>query len=267
MSKPFSVALPNRGLIHIEGEDRVSFLQGLISNDVAKAAPDNIIYACLLTPQGKFLHDFFIHAGDGFLLLDCEGGARAQDLYDRLIKFRLRAKVKISVEETHPVFSILSHPGPDPGSMDPDFRQDAKMDPRDSRLGYRTFQKPALEEKPFAEWDRLRISLTVPDGSRDLQLERATLLESHIDKLNGVDWNKGCYMGQELTARMHYRGLAKKHIYSVKIDGNAPAPFSDLANGGTMLSSCGDLGLALLKDENIFDFDYGPTIKPLASRT
>lgn len=254
MSKPFSVALPNRGLIHIEGEDRVSFLQGLVSNDVAKAEPDKIIYACLLTPQGKFLHDFFIHAGDGFLLLDCEGGARAQDLYDRLIKFRLRAKVKISVEETHPVYAVF-----DSGEGLPD--------PRHEKLGRRAFEKPALDEKPFAEWDRLRISLTIPDGSRDLQLERATLLESHIDKLNGVDWNKGCYMGQELTARMHYRGLAKKHIYSVKINGDAPAAFSDLSNGGTMLSSCGDYGLALLKDQNISDFDYGPTIKPLASRT
>ena len=259
MSKPFSVALPDRGLIHIEGEDRISFLQGLVSNDVAKAAPDNIIYSCLLTPQGKFLHDFFIHAGNGFLLLDCEGGARAQDLYNRLIKFRLRAKVKISVEEHHPVYAILSpsHPGLDPGSIDP----------RHPSLGYRTFQKPALDEKLFEDWDHLRLSLTIPDGSRDLQLERATLLESHIDKLNGVNWNKGCYMGQELTARMHYRGLAKKHIYTVKIDGAAPAPFSDLANGGTMLSSCGDLGLALLKDENVFGYDYGPIITPLASRT
>jgi folate-binding protein YgfZ len=108
----------------------------------------------------------------------------------------------------------------------------------------------------------LRISLTIPDGSRDLELERATLLESHIDKLNGVDWNKGCYMGQELTARMHYRGLAKKHIYTVKIDSIAPAPFSDLPNGGTMLSSCGDIGLAHLKDEKLYETDYG-TVKPL----
>jgi len=260
MSKAFSVFLPHRGLIHLEGEDRVPFLQGLVSNDVSKARPGNIVYACLLTPQGKFLHDFFIHAGDGFLLLDCEGGARAKDLYERLLKFRLRAKVKISMEEDHPVYAILpsSHPGLDPGSIDPDFRQDAiKEDPRDARLGYRTFQKPALDEKPFEEWDRLRISLCIPDGSRDLQLERATLLESHIDKLNGVDWDKGCYMGQELTARMHYRGLAKKHIYTVKITGNAPAPFTDLPNGGTMLSSCGDVGLALLKDDKVHETDYG----------
>ncbi len=249
MSKPFSVALPDRGLIHIEGEDRKSFLQGLVTNDMEKVSPDRITYACLLTPQGKFLHDFFIHEGDGFLLLDCEGGARAQDLYDRLNKFRLRAKVKISVEETHPVYAVFG------GS-------EGLPDPRHEKLGRRSFEKPDTEEKPFSEWDRLRISLTVPDGSRDLGLERATLLESHIDRLNGIDWQKGCYMGQELTARMHYRGLAKKHIHTVRIEGTAPAPFSDLPNGGTMLSSCGDLGLALLKDEKLYETDYG-SVKPL----
>lgn len=235
MSKPFYVSLPARGLIHIEGEDRVSFLQGLVSNDVSKAAAGAIQYSCLLTPQGKFLYDFFLHTGDGFLLLDCEGGARAKDLYDRLTKFRLRAKVKISVEENNAVYAVF---GSDVGLPDP----------RHAQMGRRTFEKPDLEEKPFEEWDRLRISLCVPDGSRDAELEKSTLLEVHIDKLNGIDWNKGCYMGQELTARMYYRGLAKKHLYTVTFKDTAPAPFSDLPNGGQMRSSCGDIGLALLKD-------------------
>lgn len=235
MSKPFYVTLPDRGLIHLEGEDRISFLNGLVSNDVAKSSSGAIRYSCLLTPQGKFLHDFFIHAGDGFLLLDCEGGNRARDLYDRLNKFRLRAKVKISVEENHPVYAVF---GGDEGLPDP----------RHAGMGRRTFEKPDFDEKPFSEWDRLRISLCIPDGSRDIELEKSTLLEVHIDKLNGIDWKKGCYMGQELTARMHYRGLAKKHLYTVTFKDSAPAPFSDLPNGGQMRSSCGDIGLALLKD-------------------
>lgn len=238
MSKPFYVKLPNRGLVHIEGEDRVTFLQGLVSNDVAAAAPGKIIYACLLTPQGKFLHDFFIHAGDGFLLLDCEGGDRAKDLYERLLKFRLRSKVQLSVEETVPVYAVF---GSDTGISDP----------RHADLGNRSFEKPDLEERPFEDWDHLRISLAIPDGSRDMEIERSTLLECGIDKLNGIDWNKGCYMGQELTARTHYRGLVKKHLYTVKIDGKAPPPFTDLPNGGSMRSSCGSLGLALMKDDDV----------------
>lgn len=246
MSKAFYVTLPARGLIHIEGEDRVSFLNALVSNDVSKAGAGILVYACLLTPQGKFLHDFFVHAGDGFLLLDCEGGARAQDLYDRLSKYKLRAKVKLSVEENHPVYAILppSIPPASGGAWG------GAADPRDSRLGHRTFEKPDLEEQPFEAWDRLRISLCIPDGSRDMGVERATLLESRIDTLHGIDWDKGCYIGQELTARMHYRGLAKKHLCTVKIDGAAPPPFTDLPDGAQMRSSCGDLGIALMKDES-----------------
>ncbi len=234
MSKPFYVKLENRGLVHIEGEDRKSFLDGLVSNDLKKAAPDSLLYACLLTPQGKFLHDFFIHEGGDFLLLDCEGGERAKDLYERLLKFRLRAKVQLSVEENHPVYAVFG-------------TEDGLPDPRHADMGRRAFEKPDCEERPFEEWDRLRISLCVPDGSRDMEPERSTLLECGIDKLNGIDWNKGCYMGQELTARMHYRGLAKKHLYTVTLS-RPFAPFSDLPNGGGMRSSCGDIGIALLKD-------------------
>lgn len=237
MSKPFYVTLPRRGLIHIEGADRATFLNALVSNDVATADGLHLAYACLLTPQGKFLHDFFVHAGDGFLLLDCEGGARAQDLYERLLKYRLRSKVQISVEEDHPVYAVF---GDDRIGL---------PDPRHGDMGRRSFEKPDMEERAFDAWDRARIGLCIPDGSRDMELERSTLLEAHIDKLNGIDWNKGCYVGQELTARMHYRGLAKKHLRVVKIDDPTPAPFTDLPNGGQMRSSCGDVGLALLKDE------------------
>lgn len=238
MSKPFYVTLPRRGLIHIEGADRVSFLNALVSNDVATADGTRLTYTCLLTPQGKFLHDFFVHAGDGFLLLDCEGGGRAQDLYERLLKYRLRSKVQISVEEDHPVYAVFGDGGI------------GLADPRHAGMGRRTFEKPDMEERAFEEWDRARIALCIPDGSRDMELERSTLLEARIDALNGIDWNKGCYVGQELTARMHYRGLAKKHLRTVRIDGPAPAPFTDLPNGGQMRSSCGDMGLALLKDDD-----------------
>ncbi len=237
MSKPFYITLPDRGLIHIEGEDRVSFLNALVSNDVSKADGASLVYACLLTPQGKFIHDFFIHAGDGFILLDCEGGARARDLYERLLKYRLRAKIQISVEEDHPVYAVMG-------------AKEGLPDPRHPDLGYRTFEKPAFDENEFALWDCNRIALSIPDGSRDMGIERATLLESHIDKLNGVDWDKGCYIGQELTARMHYRGLAKKHLYTVKLNGDAPPPFTDLPDGAQMRSSCGDIGIALMKDDN-----------------
>lgn len=239
---PFFVTLQDRGLIRIEGPDRVAFLQGLVSNNVELAAPDTLVYATLLTPQGKFLHDFFIQETGDALLLDCEGGTRAQDLHDRLLKYRLRAKVTLSVDLTHPVYAV--------------FNADIGLrDSRHAQMGYRTFDKPDLPEQPFAVWDRHRLTLTIPDGSRDMIVDKSTLLECNLDKLNAIDWNKGCYMGQELTARMHYRGLAKKHLYAIQYEGGCPAPFTDLHKGdaliGDMRSSLGDIGLALLKDDAV----------------
>ncbi len=243
---PFFVTLQDRGLVHIEGPDRVAFLQGLVSNNVEAAAPGKLIYATLLTPQGKFLHDFFIHDTGDALLLECEGGARAQDLYTRLTRYRLRSKITLSVEETQPVYSVFHAPIGLP-------------DPRHAEMGTRTFEKPTLPEQPFDVWDRHRIALTIPDGSRDMIVDKSTLLECNLDKLNAIDWNKGCYMGQELTARMHYRGLAKKHLYAVHMDGGCPAPYTDLHHGeellGDMRSSSGDIGLALLKDDAVQRLD------------
>lgn len=285
---PYFVTLPNRGLIHIEGKDRHDFLQGLITQDMNKLTSGAIVYGCLLTPQGKFLHDFFIHDGGDFILLDCEGGARAQDLYKRLNMYRLRSDVKISVEDNNTIYAILY---PSPTSLTPTdeaslpsptgrgrgpcevWEGEGLKDPRHADMGTRSFEKPDnLDEKPFAEWDKHRIALTLPDGSRDMMIERSTLLECNLDKLNAIDFDKGCYMGQELTARMHYRGLSKKHLYTVHAappllnpppgggrkeeeqsassgGGELPLPFTTLENGGDMRSSCGSIGLALLKDD------------------
>lgn len=255
MSKAFYVPLRNRGLIHIEGEDRAAFLQGLISQDVTKLTTAKILYGCLLTPQGKFLHDFFLHHGDGFILLDCEGGARARDLFERLNKYRLRSKVQLSVEENHSVYALFN-------------TESGLPDPRHFKLGNRHFEKPDdMPAEHFEEWDQQRIILGVPDGSRDMEVEKSTLLECNIDTLNGLDWKKGCYMGQELTARMHYRGLAKKHLYAIAFNGHPPAPFTDLYLGdkliGNMRSSCQNIGLALLKDEAIEDIKNAGSDNPI----
>lgn len=247
MSKAFYAPLKNRGLLHIEGQDRYDFLQGLVSNDVHKVKSDKIVYACLLTPQGKFLHDFFILEGDGFLMIDCEGGTRALDLYNRLKRYTLRADVFLSVEENNAVYAVM-------GESDLGI-----VDPRYFKMGRRIFEKPDLPEASFDEWDAERIALGIPDGSRDMEVERSSLLECNIDKLHGIDWNKGCYMGQELTARMHHRNLGKKHLYTIISDTALPTPFSDIhLNGvlaGNMRSSCGNIGLALLKDDAIQGFN------------
>ncbi len=237
---PFYTILKGRGLVRVTGPDRRGFLQGLVSNDVNLLDTQACVYACLLTPQGKFLHDFFITEDGDALILECEGGDRTVELHTKLSVHKLRAKVDLTFAPEVAVYAI-SHPKLDLGSMtgmDPDFRQDAIVkDPRHEEMGYRSFTKPeGLPEKPFAEWDRKRILLTVPDGSRDMIPGDSTLIECNIDRLNGISWDKGCYMGQELTARMHYRALVKRRLQTVQL------PYE-----GDVRSTCGDVGLALVK--------------------
>lgn len=222
------IKLKNRGLIHLEGADRHEFLQNLITNDIQKLTPDHMVYACLLTPQGKFLHDFFVIEGNDFTLLDCEGGERATDLYERLNKYRLRADVQISVEPNNNVYAIF---GADIGLPDP----------RHTKMGNRSFEKPDLPEQPFEMWDEHRIALTIPDGSRDLIVGTSTMDEAHMDQLGAIDYDKGCYIGQELTARMHYRGLGKRHLQTMNVN--------ELPDGAELRSQCGDVGIALIRNQ------------------
>lgn len=243
MSKPFYVSLPDCGLIHIEGEDRIDFLQGLVTQDVAKLETEKIQYGCLLTPQGRFLHDFFLYNGDGFILLECEGGERAQDLYNRLLRYRLRSKVNISIEEHVPIYMIFN-------------KENGIQDPRHKNLGARSFEKPEdeiYEEKPIDYYNSIRIENKIPEGSKDIKVEKSLLLEMGIDRINGVDFDKGCYVGQELTARMYYRGLGKKHVQVLEFFDDPPAPFSDLILSekiiGNMRSSCANIGLAVIRDD------------------
>lgn len=250
MSSPFFVKLKNRGAVFVSGPDRRSFLQGLVTNDVYLLDSQPCVYACLLTPQGKFLHDFFMTEQGDTIVLECEGGDRAQDLMTRLSHFKLRSKVTLERIEEKDVFQIICGPGQGPENSLPD--------PRHTSLGFRSFQPPAgLPEHPFEDWDYLRILHTVPDGSRDLVTGQSTLEDGHIDRLNGVSYTKGCYMGQELTARIHYRGLAKRHLITIKNANTGPFPdFGTQINSkdiilGEMRSSCREIGLALIKDNAI----------------
>jgi folate-binding protein YgfZ len=243
LSKSFFVTLSGRARVRITGADRFTFLQNLATNDLTLLERQPAVYSCFLTPQGKFLHDFFV-TGDGeALVLDCEGGARANDLVKKIKPFRLRSKVEFAVEPDVKVYAVFGN-------------ETGYADPRHIELGFRTTEKPAgLEEKPFSEWDQRRIRLAIPDGSRDMAVEKDTVLECNIDKANGVSHQKGCYIGQEITARMYLRGLVKKHLYTVEIHGAALTPFSDITvNGqlaGQMRSHCGAIGMAMLKDENL----------------
>jgi folate-binding protein YgfZ len=251
----YALPVPARGLLRVSGPDRMSFLQGLISNDVEKAVPGQAVWAALLTAQGRYLHDFFVIAEGDDLLIDAEGD-RMADLQRRLTLYKLRAKVTIT-----PVTDLTVRLG---WGEVPDALDGALVvpDPRRPELGIRIvapeswpapagFVPAGFVPGDFAAWDRLRLSLGVPDGSRDLTPEKAILLENGFDELHGIAWDKGCYIGQELTARTKYRGLVKKRLLPVGFDGPAPAPGTIIlqngAEAGEMRSTRDGIGLALLR--------------------
>jgi hypothetical protein len=279
------VHLADRGILAVAGPDRRTFLQGLVSNDVERVAADRAVYAALLTPQGKYLHDFVMVAAGEEIWLDAEA-ARLGDLKRRLSIYRLRAKVEIA---ERPELAVAALFGPGvlaaldlptvPGAARPQDGGVVCVDPRLAALGARAIMDgesladlaPALGRADFAAYDRHRLPLGIPDGSRDLVPDKTILLEAGFDELNGVDWQKGCYVGQELTARTKYRGLIKKRLFPVRIAGRPPAPGSlvtaDGKDAGEMRSTRDGIGLALLRldvvaENRCFSAD-GASIAPI----
>ena len=267
------VLLDDRGILAVSGPDRRPFLQGLVSNDVDKVSPMAARYAALLTAQGKYLYDFMMVEADESIWLDTEA-ARLGDLKRRLSIYRLRTKASLDERSDLCVAAIfgvgalaaLGLPS-EPGAAQPFGSGIAFVDPRLAALGARAILpldgarallgNAGISETGFDSYDRLRLSLGVPDGTRDLILEKSILLEAGFDELNGVDWQKGCYIGQELTARTKYRGLVKRRLMPVEIEGPTPPPgtivTADGREVGEMRSSRDGLGLALLRIEPVRD--------------
>jgi tRNA-modifying protein YgfZ len=265
--------LDDRGILAVSGADRRIFLQGLVSNDVDKVGPEQARYAALLTAQGKYLHDFMMIEFGEAIWLDAEAG-RLSDLRRRLSIYRLRSKATLDERPDFAVAAVFGEGAraamglsEEPGAARPFASGVAFVDPRLAALGVRcilprtdircALEGTGLAEAGFAAYDRLRLELGIPDGGRDLVPEKSILLEAGFDELNGVDWQKGCYIGQELTARTKYRGLIKKRLMPVEIDGPAPAPGTivtvDGREVGEMRSSGDGVGLALLRIEAIVE--------------
>jgi folate-binding protein YgfZ len=246
------IQIPNRALIHITGQDRFAFLQGLISQDIEKLKTHPLIYGAFLTGNGKFLYDFFALETEDTIILDVmhhdeNGHDIAAEFAKKLGFYTLRRDVQINYD-------------PAPITIYADMHGHIGIpDPRHTALGNRVYHIKNHDQcDDYALYESVRIKHAIPDGRRDMVAEKATLIESNLHLLNGVDFEKGCYMGQELTARMYHRGLAKKHFYPVMscdfIEIGADLMDKD-HRIGEMRSSyfCAShqkwLGLALLKDE------------------
>ncbi len=252
----------DRAFVAVTGVGTQEFLQGLLSQDVAKVSTGRAAYGALLTPQGKFLHDVFITGDAAGLTLECEAD-RSDDLLTRLKRYRLRAKVEIAPVDGWAAGMVWPagalELGDDRGAGRFEGDAFAYVDPRLAALGARVVgPRPAVEAvtKRFDAvgvdtYRQMRLGLGVPEGAADIAVDKGFLLENGFDELNGVDWKKGCYVGQELTARTKYRGLVKRRLMPVRIEGAAPdagaALEYDGKNAGEMRGAAGEVGLALVR--------------------
>ena len=247
--------LPGRGVIEVTGEDRVAFLQGLVSNDVGLAGPGRSIWTALLTPQGKWLLDGFVRADGDRLLFEVEREQAALAIRT-LSRFRLRSRVAfVDLGDELSVYAAW-------GGL-PALPAEALCapDPRLPAAGWRILSTVPLPANSDVEaWQMHRLALGLPEAA-DLEAEKTVLLEAGFDELGGISWNKGCFMGQELTARTKYRGLVKRRLVPVGIVGALPAPGTSVLRAGvevgSMRSGVPGLGLAQLRLEAI---SCGPLI-------
>lgn len=226
--------MTDRTILAIGGDDRVSFLQGLVTNDVDKAA-GSIIYAALLTPQGKYIADFFVIGQDDRLLIDV-AKSHAPTLAQRLTMYRLRAA--ITIEETTLIASRGTGPAP----------ENAFVDPRHADLGWRAYGDADVSDA--TGWDALRVAHVIPETGIELTPD-TYILEAGFEALHGIDFKKGCYVGQEIIARMKHKTTLRKGLAKVKIDGTAPVGTAiqnaDGKETGTLFTQSGGQALAYLR--------------------
>ncbi len=209
--------LKDRAIIEISGEDRKKFLQGLITNDINKANDKNLVYAAMLNSSGRFLYDFFICEIAEKLIIDCLE-IRRDEILQKFKLYKLRSKVEIRKNDEIRVFQ--------------DFSAGQFQDPRHLELGFRSYLS---EEEASAEntYHVKRIFLKIPESEHDLTYEKSLILEFGFDNFNAIDYQKGCYVGQELTSRTHYLGQIRKKIFHVKINvDKAPEKNSEITCEG-----------------------------------
>ena len=226
----------SRTVLALTGADRVDFLQGLVTNDVSR--PGGIVYAALLTPQGKFIADFFVVSEADRLLIDV-ATSHAPALAQRLSMYKLRADVQIV--ETGLMVSRGTGPAP----------EGALPDPRHPALGWRLYGDTDLSED--VDWDALRVAHIIPETGIELTPE-TYILEAGFERLHGVDFRKGCYVGQEIAARMKHKTELKKGLAQVRTAGTV-APGDEITSdgkpAGTIHTVSGDMAIAYLRYDRV----------------
>ena len=226
--------MSGRRVFRIRGDDHVEFLQNLVTNDVTRMK-DGLVWAALLTPQGKYLADFFLVPDDDAILLDVDE-ALADGLAQRLSMYKLRAAVTIEPTDIQ-VSRGLGAPA-----------EGAFADPRHPDMGWRAYDGRAGED---ADWDALRVAAGVPESGVELIPNETFPLEVGFERLHGVDFKKGCYVGQEVTARMKHKTELQKGLRIVDVEGDVPVGTDVVTEdgrvAGTLYTQANGHGLAYLR--------------------
>jgi len=245
------ISLSHRGIILLKGTDALSLLQGLVTNDMdLLKAEAPALFTAWLSPQGRFWYDFFvIKEGEDSFFLTPEK-IHIPEFLKKLQLYKLRKSVTIDDQSDQYQLVSSLHEKPD------NTQEIWVEDPRTPRMGWvGIVSKEITAEGDLNLYNAHRILQGVPDGSQDLEVDKAIILENNYENLHGISWNKGCYMGQELMARTHHRGLVRKRLTPVRLKGS-PQPFGtplfqEGEKVGTIKSSLADLALALLRIESI----------------
>ncbi|HXT08955.1 MAG TPA: folate-binding protein [Roseiarcus sp.] len=236
-----AVFLKDRGVARVAGADAASFLQGLITNDVEKLPEGGVRYAALLSPQGKILFDFLVFRKDPETFLIDAPADRIAELVKRLAMYRLRARIEIADVSAQFAAVAGGEGGP--------------ADPRHPGLGRRALvpraEAPPETAQARADYEARRVAAGAPQGGLDFAYGDVFPQDANMDLLNGVDFAKGCYVGQEVVSRMKHRGAVRKRIARLALDGPAPASGEAVVDGalpvGVLGTVAGDQALAMLR--------------------
>jgi folate-binding protein YgfZ len=265
----FYTRLDHRQILKISGDDALTFLQGLICNDVRLLTQQKPIYAAFLTPQGKFLEDLLITLFQSDIWMDSFKES-FEDFKKKLTLYKLRQKITLQPIDSHQIYAIWG----ENWLLPFEFADNQNVleinngiifkDPRINTIGGRAYlendsflKQHSFMEKPLTDYDEHRMKLGIPDGARDMQPEKAILLENGFDDMGAIDWEKGCYLGQELTARTKYRGLVRKRLLPFSYDGTTPM-IGDVVHAqeniaGEIKSVSLNVGLGLFRLEYLKD--------------
>ena len=256
--------LTKNEIIKISGKDKCNFLQGIISNDIKNVENGKPIYSSILSPQGRFLYDFFVIKNQDSFLLEC----RKVHSFEILKKFnmhKLRSDVNFELQNN---FEILLLNIEDIDIVLESLKNKMHFsDPRFPKLLSRIYIKGSdvekiinssrLKEISNQDYKNFRLKYFIPDFTEDAEIGKSLLMEMRFDKLNGISWDKGCYMGQEVTARMKYRNIVKKQLFGVKINFNSFTDNDIKVEGesiGKLMSHNKEYGISFINLKKLDEF-------------